>query len=146
MAYRPIKGNYSTPRAHRPPRQIRVDIVVFPSDTMGSQNNDSFRFGRDPGIEYGPLDFHVRNRFTGSVIYQLPFGQGARFGGSSNAVVDKLIGPWTASGIVTLSSGNWFTVIDGNGDFANSDGQQRPDFVPGRARDGSHVFQEHSSI
>ena len=106
------------------------------STTMGSQNNDSFRFGRDPGIEYGPLDFDVRNRFTGSVIYQLPFGQGARFGGSANSVVDKFIGHWTGSGIVTLSSGNWFTVTDGNGDFANSDGQQRPDFVPGQRATG----------
>jgi hypothetical protein len=103
---------------------------------MGSQNNDSFRYSRDPGIEYGPLDFDVRNRFVGSVIYQLPFGQGTRFGGSTNAMIDKLIGHWTASGIVTLSSGNWFTVTDGNGNFANSDGQQRPDFVPGQKASG----------
>jgi hypothetical protein len=106
------------------------------STTMGSQNNDAFRYSRDPGIEYGPLDFDVRNRFVGSVIYQLPFGQGTRFGGSANAMVDKLIGHWTASGIVTLSSGNWFTVTDGNGNFANSDGQQRPDFVPGQKASG----------
>jgi hypothetical protein len=40
--------------------------------------------------------------------------------------------------LVNISSGNWFTVLDANGDFANSDGgaggvSQRPDFgvLPG---------------
>jgi len=37
---------------------------------------------------------------------------------------------------VTLSSGSWFTVTDTNGTFANSDGQQRPDFVPGQTATG----------
>jgi hypothetical protein len=106
------------------------------STTMGAQNNDGFRYSRDPSIEYGPLDFDVRNRFVGSAIYQLPFGQGQRFGQSVNAITDKLIGHWTATGIVTLSSGSWFTVTDTNGNFANSDGQQRPDFVPGQTATG----------
>jgi hypothetical protein len=47
-----------------------------------------------------------------------------------------MIGDWTVSGIVTLSSGNWFTVTDGNGNFANSDGQQRPNFVSGQKASG----------
>jgi hypothetical protein len=37
---------------------------------------------------------------------------------------------------VTLSSGTWFTVTDANANFANSDGQQRPDFVPGQNQNG----------
>ena len=82
--------------------------------------------------KYGPLDFDVRNRFVTSFIYQLPFGQGQRFAGGSSSLVDHVIGHWTASGLVTLSSGTWYTVTDGNGNFANSDGQQRPDFVPGQ--------------
>ena len=106
------------------------------STTMGAQNNDGFRYSRDPSIEYGPLDFDVRNRFVGSVIYQLPFGQGKHFGGSSSQKLNTMIGGWTVSGIVTLSSGNWFTVTDGNGNFANSDGQQRPNFVPGQKATG----------
>ena len=37
---------------------------------------------------------------------------------------------------MTLSSGTWFTVTDANASFANSDGQQRPDVVPGEKANG----------
>jgi hypothetical protein len=100
------------------------------SADLGSQNNDGFRNSLYPNLEYGPLDFDVRHRFVASYLYDLPFGKGQRFA-THNAVIDHLIGNWNWSGIVTLSSGTWFTVTDGNADFANSDGQQRPDFVPG---------------
>lgn len=100
------------------------------SADLGSQNNDGFRNSRYPNQEYGPLDFDVRNRFVASYLYDLPFGTGHRMA-THNAIVDHIIGDWNWSGILTLSSGTWFTVTDGNADFANSDGQQRPDFVPG---------------
>lgn len=100
------------------------------SADLGSQNNDGFRNSLYPNQEYGPLDFDVRNRFVASYLYDLPFGTGHRLA-THNAVVDHIIGDWNWSGIVTLSNGTWFTVTDGNADFANSDGQQRPDFVPG---------------
>jgi hypothetical protein len=100
------------------------------SADLGSQNNDGFRNSRYPNQEYGPLDFDVRNHFVASYLYDLPFGTGHRLA-THNAVVDHIIGDWNWSGIVTLSSGTWFTVTDGNANFANSDGQQRPDFVPG---------------
>jgi Carboxypeptidase regulatory-like domain/TonB dependent receptor len=106
------------------------------SANLGAQNNDAFRYAYTPNIEYGSLDFDVRNRFVTSFIYQLPFGQGQRFGGGSGAVLDHVIGHWTVSGLLTLSSGTWFTVTDGNGNFANSDGQQRPDAVPGQKATG----------
>jgi hypothetical protein len=106
------------------------------STTMGAQNNDSFRWSAEPNIEYGPLDFDMRHRFVGSFIYQLPFGTGQAFGNAANRAVQTVIGNWDVTGIVSLSSGNWFTVTDGNGNFANSDGQQRPNFVPGQKASG----------
>jgi outer membrane receptor protein involved in Fe transport len=106
------------------------------SANLGSQNNDMFRYTYTPNIEYGPLDFDVRNRFVTSFIYQLPLGQGQRFGGASGSVVDHVIGHWTISGLLTLSSGTWYTLTDGDANFANSDGQQRPDAVPGQKATG----------
>ena len=97
---------------------------------LGSQNNDSMRNSLYPNKEYGPLDFDVRNRFVASYLYDLPFGPGQRFATGIGAI-DHVLSNWNWSGILTLSSGTWFTVTDGNGSFANSDGQQRPDFVPG---------------
>ncbi|HEX3893425.1 MAG TPA: carboxypeptidase regulatory-like domain-containing protein [Terracidiphilus sp.] len=100
------------------------------SADLGSQNNDGFRNSLYPNQEYGPLDFDVRNRFVASYLYDLPFGTGHALA-THNSIIDHIIGDWNWSGILTLSSGTWFTVTDGNADFANSDGQQRPDSVPG---------------
>jgi hypothetical protein len=100
------------------------------SADLGSQNNDGFRNSLYPNQEYGPLDFDVRNRFVASYLYDLPFGTGQRFA-THLRPVDAVIGHWNWSGIVTLSNGTWFTVTDGDANFANSDGQQRPDVVPG---------------
>jgi hypothetical protein len=97
---------------------------------LGSQNNDGFRNSKDPNEEHGPLDIDVRQRFVASYLYDLPFGPGQRLATGIRAV-DHVLSNWNWSGILTLSTGGWFTVTDGNGDFANSDGQQRPDYVPG---------------
>lgn len=103
---------------------------------LGAQNNDSFRWSQHPELEYGNLDFDVRHRFLASYTWDLPFGKGQHFAGGANRVANLLIGNWQTSGIVTLSSGTWFTVTDGNANFANSDGQQRPDAVPGQNQNG----------
>ncbi len=100
------------------------------SADLGSQNNDGFRNSKYPDAEHGPLDIDVRQRFVASYLYDLPFGPGQRFATGVRAI-DQVLANWNWSGILTLSTGGWFTVTDGNGDFANSDGQQRPDYVPG---------------
>ncbi|WP_446744366.1 carboxypeptidase regulatory-like domain-containing protein [Silvibacterium acidisoli] len=104
---------------------------------LGAQNNDGFRWGnKHPEWEYGNLDFDVRNRFVSSYTWDLPYGRGRHFGSNLNRAADLLLGGWQMSGIVTLSSGTWFTVTDANANFANSDGQQRPDGVSGQKANG----------
>jgi hypothetical protein len=100
------------------------------SADLGSQNNDGFRNSIYPNKEYGPLDFDERNHFVASYLYDIPLGTGHRLATHISAL-DHVIGNWNWSGIITVTSGTWFTVTDGNANFANSDGQQRPDFVPG---------------
>lgn len=103
---------------------------------LGAQNNDGFRWSKHPEWEYGNLDFDVRHRFVSSYSWDLPLGRKQRFGANMNAFANLLIGDWQMSGIVTLSSGTWYTVTDSNANFANSDGQQRPDVVPGQKANG----------
>jgi hypothetical protein len=102
---------------------------------LGAQNNDSFRDATLIG-EYGNLDFDVRHRFTTGYSWDLPIGSGKALAGNAGAPLDYVIGHWQLSGIATLSSGTWYTVTDSNANFANSDGQQRPDFVPGQKASG----------
>jgi hypothetical protein len=100
---------------------------------LGAQNNDGFRWTAHPEWEHGNLDFDVRHRFITSYSWELPFGKGRKFGAGVSSLENYIIGGWELEGITTLSSGTWFTVTDANGNFANSDGQQRPDAVSGQS-------------
>ena len=102
---------------------------------LGSQNGGDFRDFRNPRAEYGNSDTDVRQRFTFSYLYPLPFGQGQRFLGSSGNLVDTVVGHWQIGGIATLSTGNWYTatdavnfsnVPDGGGNVGSS---QRPNYA-----------------
>ncbi len=103
-----------------------------------TQNNSDFRDFRHPETERGSSDFDVRHRFTASYIYELPIGHGKKFMGSATGATEAIVGGWQIAGITSISSGNYFTVLDANGNFSNSDGgaggvSQRPDFgaLPG---------------
>jgi hypothetical protein len=92
------------------------------SAALGSLNNGDFRDQRYPYLEYGNSDFDVRHRFVLSYIYQLPFGNGQRFGGNATGFKNQIIGNWQIAGITTASTGNWFTVTDAATSVSSSDG------------------------
>jgi len=99
-----------------------------------TQNNSDFRDFRIPQQEYGNSDFDVRQRLVVSSIYELPIGHGKHFLGNASGVANQIVGGWNITNIITISTGNWYTVLDANGDFANADGgaggvSQRPDTV-----------------
>jgi hypothetical protein len=99
-----------------------------------TQNNSDFRDFRNPGAERGNSDFDVRHRFVFNSIYELPFGHGKKFFGDAGGFANQVVGGWQLANIVSLSTGNWYTVLDSNGNFANADGgaggvSQRPDQV-----------------
>lgn len=53
--------------------------------------------------------FDVRNNFVANFVYELPFGPGKRFGAQSG-LAGKIIEGWQVNGIVTIASGNPFTI------------------------------------
>jgi hypothetical protein len=75
--------------------------------------------------------FDFRHRFTGSFLYELPFGRG-RAVGIENRVVNALLGGWQIGGIITLQSGFPLTAYCGPGNIQNGGGYCRPDVVPGQ--------------
>jgi hypothetical protein len=96
---------------------------------LGAQNGGDFRFYQQPNLEYGNSDFDVRQRLVFSYLYELPIGHGKQLFGDASGALQAVVGGWQIGGITSFSTGNWFTIIDGNASFANSDGQQRPDLV-----------------
>jgi len=106
-----------------------------------TQNNSDFRDFRKPQQEYGNSDFDVRHRFVFNSIYELPFGRGKKFLGDAGGFANQVVGGWQVANILSVSSGNWYTVLDSNGNFANADGgaggvSQRPDLVGDATRAG----------
>ncbi len=92
------------------------------SANLGSQNQGDFRFQNDPLLEYGNADFDVRHRFVLSTEYELPFGRDQLIGGNASGFLNQLIGNWQVAGIITASTGNWFTPTDIVTNLSNSDG------------------------
>ena len=91
------------------------------SASLGSANQGDFRLATDPKAEYGNSDFDVRHRFVFSYIYELPFGKEKLFGKNASGFTNQLIGGWQIAGIVTASTGNWYTPTDISSNLSTSD-------------------------
>jgi len=69
----------------------------------------------NPRREWGPCYWDQTHILTSYVTYQLPFGRGKQFGHDLNPAVNALVGNWEIGGIVTLHSGNAFTLNEFGG-------------------------------
>jgi hypothetical protein len=78
----------------------------------------------DPMAGYGNSSQDQRHVFSSSILYQMPFGRGQRFGGNVSRPMDWLIGGWQSSIIALVQSGSSVDLSIG----ANNPGN-RPDLV-----------------
>ena len=91
------------------------------SASLGSLNNGDFRDQRFPQVEYGNSDFDVRHHLVVSYSWELPFGKGKAVGGNASGFLNQVISNWQVAGIVSASTGNWFTVTDPFVNSSNTD-------------------------
>jgi hypothetical protein len=98
--------------------------------SLGFNNGGGFRDTRYPSEEKGLADFDVRDRFVLSATYELPVGKGKRFGSAMNAAGNTILGGWELQTVTAVQTGTPRTVIANIG-VSNSDGENRPDVVPG---------------
>jgi hypothetical protein len=73
--------------------------------------------------ERGQSDLDRTHRFVASYIYELP-----KFAGA-NPLVRHIFGGWETNGIVTLTSGNWMTIVSGRDNSQSAVNQDRADLV-----------------
>jgi hypothetical protein len=82
---------------------------------------------------YASASWDIRHNFTTGVDYQIPFGRGKQYGADVNKVVDALVGNWELNAIVTLHTGQPYTL--------NASGCQgvwnrcQPNLAPGKSPD-----------
>lgn len=99
----------------------------YQSDPYGLSPVDFYNLKPD----WGPSDFNRPQMLVFSGIYKLPVGKGRQFLNHGNAFTEQALGGWNAGTIITLDSGQPFTVF-ANGDIANTGwGDQRAERVPG---------------
>ncbi len=101
--------------------------------------------GTNPGAMYYPLpgfnkldwglsQLNLNDSFTASVLYELPFGKGKRYGSDWNGATNTILGNWQLDVIERATSGFPLFVVDsGDGSgvffFYNGNTFQRPNLV-----------------
>ncbi len=61
-------------------------------------------------LNYGNSDQDQRNVFVGSLVYNLPYGHGQRFGGSSPVLLNEILGGWQINSLTTVQGGTPFDI------------------------------------
>jgi hypothetical protein len=89
-------------------------------------------------LDWAPSQLDLHNNFTASVIYDLPFGRGKKFGSDWSNVTNSLLGGWQVTLIEKITSGFAFPLIDSNNTSGvsfntggNGNSFERPDQVAG---------------
>jgi hypothetical protein len=59
---------------------------------------------------YGPSDYDTTHQLNANWVYDLPLGQGKRFGGGWNRTEDTFFGGWQFSGLTRWTSGYPFSI------------------------------------
>ena len=109
------------------------------SDGLGSElSAPYFPLPNWQSLDRSLSQINLDNSFTGSVIYDLPFGHGKQFGADWNGVTNSLVGGWQVTLIERASSGFPVPLIDSNNQSGvsfntggNSNNWNRPDQVSG---------------
>ena len=63
---------------------------------------------------YGNSDQDQRQVFASSLVYNVPYGRGQRFGANIPRALDEAVGGWQANTIVTIEGGTPFDINTGN--------------------------------
>ncbi len=122
------------------------------SDGLGSElSAPYFPLPNWQNLDWSLSQIDLDNSFTGSVIYDLPFGKGRQFGSSWNGMTNSLLGNWQVTLIERASSGFPVPLIDSfneSGTTFNAGGNDndynRPNQVtacdPYKANHGMHQW------
>jgi hypothetical protein len=109
------------------------------SDGLGSElSAPYFPLPNWQNLDWSLSQINLDNSFTGSVIYDLPFGRGKTFGNNWNTATNTLVGNWQVTLIERISSGFPVPLIDSNNQSGtafntggNDNNYNRPNQVSG---------------
>ncbi len=168
-----ISANEDVGRAHYNGLQVKAEtksarhgVYALIGYTYSRTYDTGFAdgLGTNYGATYFPLPnwkqldwalsgINLNNNFTASVVYDLPFGKGKKWGSDWSGPIDNLLGNWQVTVIQRISSGFPVFVVDsntfgtgvgGNG-FLNGNANSliRPNLIAGcNPNAGPHTLNE----
>ncbi|MEO7651628.1 MAG: hypothetical protein ABIZ80_14275, partial [Bryobacteraceae bacterium] len=100
-------------------------------DISSDANGNSISYTYNKRLAHGPSDFDIPLLNITSFVYNLPFGKGKQFGSSLPPVLEQIFGGWQTSGIISLRSGQPFSILTGidNANIGSSTGIQLANVV-----------------
>ncbi len=107
--------------------QLQVSYTFSKTQDTSSQTNPTFG-NEGGGIVYTYLPhmrkslaaFHLANSFSSSAVWQLPFGSGKPFGSNWTGLMDKILGGWQLSTIVTIADGSPDSIEESESSFLSN--------------------------
>jgi hypothetical protein len=134
FAYSTIENQYDSGRAHYNSLQIKAETksakygvyaLIGYTYARAYDNGLTDGLGTPLGATYFPLpnwqqldwglsQINLNQSFTASIIYQLPFGKGRKFGGGWSTPVNSLLGGWETTVIEKVTSGFPIFIVDSN--------------------------------
>jgi hypothetical protein len=87
------------------------DTGSFAGETGGARASYAY----DRTVDFGNVYGTRRNRWSTTLLYQLPFGRGRMFGSHMNRIEDMLVGGWETSNIFLWQSGPFLSAYIPNG-------------------------------
>ncbi len=85
-----------------------LDDVNTPLGSSGDSGERNFNL-IPLNLEHSQSPWDTRHRLTFNGLYQLPFGKGHQYL-NQNALVDAIVGGWSANAMFVAQTGNYFTV------------------------------------
>jgi hypothetical protein len=85
----------------------------------GNGDNSRVNFA-NPSNDYGPSSYDQPIDNTTSIVYDLPYGRGHRFGKNANGFTNALLGGWELTMINTMTSGLPFNITYSNSATSSS--------------------------
>jgi hypothetical protein len=78
--------------------------------TLSGSSGFGYKDNRDISTSYSSAAWDIRHNFTSGFNYEIPFGRGKRYGANMNRALNIIAGNWLVNGILTLHTGQPFTV------------------------------------
>jgi hypothetical protein len=97
--------------------------------TLSGSSGQGSKDPRNYSLGYSAAAWDIRHNLVGNFLYELPFGKGKQFGANWNRLTDGVLGGWQMNGLLTLRTGNPYTL--GTNNCIGSFGNCTPDLASG---------------